>query len=345
MIDLRKTVASLVVFVAALAVAAPVAAQRGRGENRGQSQSGAARSRQAEPRSQPAPARQEAPRERQEAPRQAQGPSRQSQVQPRQQQEPRQQYERPLETQRPSRQTQAQPRQSQESQRPSAQVYRSQPQQAPRSGQIQREGPTVERSRPQGQAVQRQGSQTYNGGYRDSQTSRYQGGASRPGSYQAPRNYSRPQTSYYGGYSRGYIPVRRPVFVQPYYAFRPRLSIGFGISIGYSVGYPFRYYDPYGPYNYGISSLHRYNYGGSGYSSYYSRVGGLSFNIDPYDAEVFIDGQYVGVADDFSPGQMPLTLLAGRHRVDLRADGFMPVSFEITVIAGQVIPYAGTLPY
>ncbi len=71
----------------------------------------------------------------------------------------------------------------------------------------------------------------------------------------------------------------------------------------------------------------------------------MSFEIDPYDAAVFIDGEYVGIAADFSSGQMPLTLAAGRHRVHLRAQDFMTVSFDITVVAGQVIPYAGTMPY
>jgi PEGA domain len=94
-----------------------------------------------------------------------------------------------------------------------------------------------------------------------------------------------------------------------------------------------------------ISTTGCYGIYRGGYSPYYSRVGGLSFNIDPYDANVYIDGEYVGMADDVSPGQMPLTLHAGRHHVDLQAEGFGPVSFDITVIAGQVIPYAGTLPY
>jgi hypothetical protein len=145
-----------------------------------------------------------------------------------------------------------------------------------------------------------------------------------------------------------YIAVRRPVFARPYYSFRPRFSIGFGIFIGYSVAYPFQYYDPYAFYNHRIGIFPGYGSayrGSSGYNYYYNRVGGLSFNIDPYDADVFIDGEYVGVADDFSPGQMPLTLLAGRHHVDLEAEGFGPVSFDITVVAGQVIPYSGTLPY
>ena len=164
-----------------------------------------------------------------------------------------------------------------------------------------------------------------------------------PGPYAVTRSY--PQTAPYNSYGRSTYYVRRPVFVQPYYAFRPRFSVGFGIHIGYAVAYPFRYYDPYGFYNFRIGVAPAYGPAYPGYGPYASRVGGLSFEIEPWDAAVFIDGVYVGVAGDFSSGQMPLTLAAGRHRVNLRADGFSTASFDITVVAGQVIPYAGTLPY
>lgn len=156
----------------------------------------------------------------------------------------------------------------------------------------------------------------------------------------------------HGNYNSYNYVARRPVFVQPYYSFRPRFSLGFGIYAGYSVGYPYSYYDPYGFYNYGVgvlpgySSTYRtYSSGsGSSYGSSYDQIGGLSFDIDPVDASVFIDGQYIGVAADFSSAQMPLTMAAGRHHIDLRAQGFMTVSFDITVVAGQVIPYEGSMP-
>ena len=156
----------------------------------------------------------------------------------------------------------------------------------------------------------------------------------------APRGSYQPRvvTPYRSYGSRSYA-VRRPIFVQRYYSFRPHFSIGFGLSVGYGVAYPFRYDDPNAFYNYGIGVLPY----GAGYNNYYSRVGGISFDIYPYDAAVFIDGQYVGVADDFSPEQMPLTLRVGRHHIDLEADGFLTASFDITIVGGQVIPYQGTL--
>src|SRR5579862_8749753 len=149
----------------------------------------------------------------------------------------------------------------------------------------------------------------------------------------------------------GHVINRRPIFVRPYYSFRPRFNLGFGLFVGYPVAYPFAYYDPYGFYNYDLGFAPGYyddydsGYGGSYGSSgsYATQVGGLAFDIDPVDAGIYIDGKYVGTAADFSSAQMPLTLRAGRHHVELKADGFIPVSFDITVVAGQVIPYEGTM--
>src|SRR5207248_5678007 len=48
-----------------------------------------------------------------------------------------------------------------------------------------------------------------------------------------------------------------PRYSRPYYSFRPRFSVGFGIWAGYPVSYPYYYGDPYGyaypsaPYAYG----------------------------------------------------------------------------------------------
>jgi hypothetical protein len=72
-------------------------------------------------------------------------------------------------------------------------------------------------------------------------------------------------------------------------------------------------------------------------------AGGMSFEISPNDAEVWIDGSYRGTVSEFGPQTEPLKLAAGRHRVELRANGMQPMAFDATVTAGQVIPYRGTL--
>ena len=144
-------------------------------------------------------------------------------------------------------------------------------------------------------------------------------------------------------YARPYV-ARRPVFSQPYYSFRPQVTIGFGISLGRPVAYPFRYFEPAGFYNYRLPAPGYRGYGSYGSNWYYGRVGGVSFDINPREAAIFIDGDFVGYAGDFGPGQMPLTLNAGYHRVELEARNRRTVSFNLTVVAGQVLPYRGDLP-
>jgi PEGA domain len=141
---------------------------------------------------------------------------------------------------------------------------------------------------------------------------------------------------------------RRVVFSQPYYVFRPRFTSGIGLWVGYPVAFPYEYgsyyYAPYASYGYssGYGSPYDYAYG-STYNSTYSRSGGVSFDITPVDAAVFIDGKYVGTVEDFSPTEPPLTVAAGRHRIDVRAQGYQTMSFDITVVPGQVIPYQGEM--
>jgi hypothetical protein len=119
---------------------------------------------------------------------------------------------------------------------------------------------------------------------------------------------------------------------RPYYSFRPRVSIGFGIFVGVPFGYP-SWYDPYR------------GYGAPYVGPRLARYGGISFDIQPYDAEIYVDGYRVGCVEEYSPYEGPLTLAAGRHWIELRAPGYRRLSFEITVVPGQVIPYRGSLPY
>jgi len=182
----------------------------------------------------------------------------------------------------------------------------------------------------------------------------------------APRYYN--SGRYYGsGFSIG--PSR---FYRPYYAFRPRLNIGFGLW----AGYPISYYDPYYvPYDYAPYATAGPGYqvgpgyqggpsyqGGPGYQGTQayppqgsvnaqpnqqnqSNMGGLSFQITPDTAEVYVDGNDIGAVGQFSPTSQPLGLPAGRHHIELRERGYAVMSFDVDIAAGQVIPYSGTLEH
>ena len=49
--------------------------------------------------------------------------------------------------------------------------------------------------------------------------------------------------------------------------------------------------------------------------------GGVSFEITPDTAAVFVDGTYVGTAGTFGPKSQPLGLVPGRHTIEIRGIG------------------------
>jgi PEGA domain len=201
-------------------------------------------------------------------------------------------------------------------------------------------------------------------------------------------------------------------FSSPYYVFRPRVSVGYGLfvgypvaypyygyGLGYSYGYPYSYYGSYGygyPYPYPYASYatptpYPYAYSGSTYpypdfrpganqSTYpypndlslppraqgsidpreqgsvelapgspqapgtaQRGSGGISFDITPDNAQVYVEGRYVGLVSAFSPRSQPLTLAPGRHHVEIRLVGYQTMTFDTEVTAGQVVPYQGSM--
>jgi hypothetical protein len=67
--------------------------------------------------------------------------------------------------------------------------------------------------------------------------------------------------------------------------------------------------------------------------------GGVRIQGAPEDAQVFADGYYVGVVDDFDGAFQHLNLQAGPHRVESRDPRFPTVTFEVNVQPGQTITY------
>jgi len=145
----------------------------------------------------------------------------------------------------------------------------------------------------------------------------------------APRAYSPRGYGYYG--SRSYY---RP------YTFRPRFSIGFGIFAGYPVPYTYSYPYPIVIYGYRAPRERVIVTPGSPY------YGGVALEMTPYDADVFVDGEYAGHVEDFDGTTQPLTLSAGMHEIEVQAQGYEPMRINVEIQPGQVIPYRGDLrPY
>ena len=116
---------------------------------------------------------------------------------------------------------------------------------------------------------------------------------------------------------------------------------------GYGLGMSY-FYDPfYDPFWYGGMGYGGYPgyYGGaySGYSRSYHDTGGLRLKVKPREAQVLVDGYFVGTVDDFDGVFQKLNVDAGSHRIELRAPGFAPVEFEVMVSPGETITYKGDM--
>jgi hypothetical protein len=72
-------------------------------------------------------------------------------------------------------------------------------------------------------------------------------------------------------------------------------------------------------------------------------AGGLRLKIEPRNAQVFVDGYYAGIVDDFDGRFQKLTLAAGRHHIEVRAASHEPLNFDVNIQPHQTTVYQGTL--
>ena len=148
--------------------------------------------------------------------------------------------------------------------------------------------------------------------------------------------------------------VYNPIYRYGYYNRYPYgyYYAGYGLGLGY-------FYDPflwgyYSPYAYGYPAFYGgfpYYYGGGGGGSYgggYTRespreVGGLRLKVKPLNGQVYVDGYYVGEVDNFDGNFQRLQIEAGAHKVEIRADGFEAVQFDVMVNPGETVIYKGDM--
>lgn len=155
--------------------------------------------------------------------------------------------------------------------------------------------------------------------------------------------------------------ARPPVRVVPYRnyyrSYRPSVNLGFFYgrpgyfgsyvydSPFYRYGYPAYGYPAYGysAYGYGPYAYPAYGYG-YGYGGYSGRpYGGVRIDLPQRDAEVHVDGYFVGTVDDFDGVWQQANIEAGPHRIEIRAPGFEAIVFDVNVEPGRTITYRASM--
>lgn len=138
---------------------------------------------------------------------------------------------------------------------------------------------------------------------------------------------ARPGPNRYRGYE--YRPYRSGYYYGGYPGFWYAYPYGRSFDFGYGYGYP----------GYGYAEFGYPGYGYSGYPGYVRAYGGVRIAVPQRDAEVYVDGYYAGVVDDFDGGLQQVNLEPGPHQLEVRAEGFEPVTFDVNVEPGRTITY------
>jgi hypothetical protein len=69
----------------------------------------------------------------------------------------------------------------------------------------------------------------------------------------------------------------------------------------------------------------------------------LFLDIHPPTAQVFADGYYAGIPEDFRFEHGGAVLDPGPHRIDIMARGYEPFSFDVNLMRGQSVTFRHTL--
>jgi hypothetical protein len=166
------------------------------------------------------------------------------------------------------------------------------------------------------------------------------------GSYHGGRGYYGGKGGYYGGrghYGRG--PIYRPYYpyrgyypyYRPYYPYYPASWYGWGWGWGWGWG-GWWGYSPWwgGGYGYG-----GYGYAPGGYvgvSTNPGRWAGVKTDVSPEEARVYLDGRYIGTADDFDGYPDLLYLQAkGKYKLEFQLEGFESQTVDVDALPGALI--------
>jgi hypothetical protein len=137
-----------------------------------------------------------------------------------------------------------------------------------------------------------------------------------------------------------YSPAPR---IYNYYSY-PRYTYSYPRGLypyGYGAfGLGYFYYDPYRWHPRYSGSVY-YQSGIGGYRGY--DVGELRLDVSPRDAEVWVDGAFAGVVDDFDGAFQSLRLEAGGYRIEIVAPGYEPLVFDVRISPGRKTTYRGNL--
>jgi hypothetical protein len=71
--------------------------------------------------------------------------------------------------------------------------------------------------------------------------------------------------------------------------------------------------------------------------------GSLKLKIKPSDAQVYVDGYFTGLVDDFDGMFQKLNLEVGVHHIEIRSEGYATLAFDVRIELDQTVTYKAEL--
>ena len=141
--------------------------------------------------------------------------------------------------------------------------------------------------------------------------------------------YNYPSRPIYPGYGYGYrYGYGYPYYGYPYYGYgyypyyySPYYYGSFYFGLGYGAPYAWYGYPGYGYPGYGYYGQYPY----PPYAGHYDDSASLRLQVKPTNAEVYLDGQYVGLVDSYDGMFQRLYVAPGDHVVEVFFDGHRTV--------------------
>lgn len=141
-----------------------------------------------------------------------------------------------------------------------------------------------------------------------------------------------------------------PLITQPYFVRPNFLGFGFGGLGSFYIPYGSWYDDPFYSYY-----PYAYPYAGGavlGGATTYSplpfafdddEMGKLRLQVDQRLAQVYVDGYYAGIVDEFDGHFQHLDLTPGPHHIQIDQAGYAPLSFDVNIVAHRRTEYRATM--
>jgi len=121
---------------------------------------------------------------------------------------------------------------------------------------------------------------------------------------------------------------------------------------GTTIYVPGGYYGGWGPWDWGYGGFGFGGYYGGWYDPWYGPpvygdagevAGAVRLKVKPRDAQVYVDGYFAGQVDQYDGVFQRLRVEPGPHRIEVKADGYEPLMFEIRALPDQTVTYKGDL--